>query len=108
MTPSHNEPFSEGQDRRRSPRHDVPNAPVVTAMAGGKIYTCHIQDISLSGVRLRFEGGVPKGRVIALDHPRAGTLCGLCVWKSADAAGVELQHPNSELERALRCVSLIL
>lgn len=80
----------------------------MTATAGGKIFTCFIEDISMGGLKLRFEDEVPDGNVIALDHPVAGTLCGRCAWRKDNFVGMELQVPSSDLERVLRCICLVL
>ena len=80
----------------------------MTATAGGKIYTCFIEDISMGGLKLRFEDEVPEGNVIALDHPVAGTLCGRCAWRKDKYVGMELQVSSSDLERVLRCICLVL
>ena len=57
---------------------------------------------------LAFETATPKGIVVAVEHPTAGTLCGVCVWRDADSMGVELQLPRRELERLLTCICLVL
>jgi hypothetical protein len=95
-------------ERRKSKRYLVEDQPPITATAGGRLYTCRILDVSMDGVRLRFEGQIPDGKVIALDHPTAGTLCGVCVWRDTDTMGVELQLPKRELERLLKCICLVL
>ena len=98
----------ERSDRRKSRRHPVADHAAVTAKSGGKVYTCHVEDISLGGLRLRFRDEVPESGVIALDHPIAGTLCGSCVWRQPGRIGVELQLPKAGLERVLRCICLTL
>lgn len=98
----------EGTERRRAPRHAVAHDAPLTATSGGRVYSCGIEDISLSGLRLRFRAEAPAGRVIALEHPMAGTLCGACVWREGQHLGVELQSPHGEVERVLRCVCLVL
>ncbi len=101
-------PAPDGEERRQSKRYTAENQPRITATSGGKLYTCRILDVSMDGVRLRFEGRMPDGQVIALEHPTAGTLCGVCVWRHADSMGVELQLPKRELERLLKCICLVL
>lgn len=96
------------EDKRRSGRRTVPDHHPITAMAGGKVYTCFIEDISPHGLRLSFEGDMPEGNVIALDHPIAGTLCGVCAWRDEATMGIDLQFPDGELERILRCICLVL
>ena len=98
----------EDNERRKSKRYLVENQPPITATSGGRLYTCRILDVSMDGVRLRFDGRMPQGKVIAIDHPTAGTLCGVCVWRNTDTMGVELQLPRRELERLLKCICLVL
>ncbi len=89
----------EDDDRRKNKRYLLDEAPPITATSGGRLYSCRILDVSMDGVRLRFEHDIPKGNVVALEHPAAGTLCGVCVWRDSDSMGVELQLPRRELER---------
>ena len=98
----------DDDERRQHSRIAVNKQLPLTATAGGKIYTCYIEDISLGGLKLRFEGAVPEGKVMALDHPVAGTLCGRFAWRDGQFVGVELQVPSSDLERVLRCICLVL
>lgn len=98
----------QSEDRRKSDRRAVPERRPIVAMAGGKVYTCFIEDISPHGVRLSFERTMPEGNVIALDHPIAGTLCGVCAWRDEVNMGVELQFPHGEMERILQCICLVL
>ena len=97
-----------GEERRKSKRYLLDEQQPITATSGGRLYTCRILDVSMDGVRLRFEREIPKGNVVALEHPSAGTLCGVCVWRNEDTMGVELQLPKRELERLLKCICLVL
>ncbi len=99
---------TEEDDRRKSKRYLLDEQPPITATSGGRLYTCRILDVSMDGVRLQFDRQIPKGNVIALEHPAAGTLCGVCAWRDADTMGVELQLPRRELERLLKCICLVL
>ena len=108
MPPSKPQHQLKDDERRQHGRMPVGKQLPMTATAGGKIYTCYIDDISLGGLKLRFEGPVPEGKVIALDHPVAGTLCGRCAWRDGQMMGMELQVPASDLERVLRCICLVL
>jgi hypothetical protein len=97
-----------GEDRRKSKRYLLDEQQPITATSGGRLYACRILDVSMDGVRLHFERDIPQGNVVALEHPIAGTLCGVCVWRDADSMGVELQLPKRELERLLKCICLVL
>jgi hypothetical protein len=97
-----------GEDRRKNKRYLLDEQSPITATSGGRLYTCQILDVSMDGVRLRFDRDIPQGNVVALEHPSAGTLCGVCVWRDKDSMGVELQLPKRELERLLKCICLVL
>jgi hypothetical protein len=97
-----------GEERRKTTRYQLDAQQPITATSGGRLYTCRILDVSMDGIRLRFEHDIPKGNVVALEHPAAGTLCGVCVWRDADSMGIELQFPKRELERLLKCICLVL
>ncbi len=103
-----NRAAAEGEERRKTTRYQLDAQEPITATSGGRLYTCRILDVSMDGVRLQFERDVPKGNVIALEHPAAGTLCGVCVWRDAASMGVELELPKRELERLLKCICLVL
>ena len=98
----------DDEDRRKTKRYLLDEQKPITATSGGRLYTCRILTVYLDGVRLRFEHDIPKGNVLALEHPSAGTLCGVCVWRDAETMGVELQLPKGELERLLKCICLVL
>ena len=98
----------EDDERRKSKRYLVEDQAPITATSGGRLYTCRIVDVSMDGVRLRFEGRIPQGNVIAIEHPPAGMLCGMFAWRDTETMGVELQLPKRELERLLKCICIVL
>lgn len=102
------DPDSDAAERRRGDRLPVETRPHMTATSGGQSYDCEVMDVSVHGMRLWFPASIPKGNVLALDHPVAGTICGRCVWRKDDEIGVELLVPSTDLERILRCVYLVI
>ncbi len=58
----------EDNERRKSKRYLVDDQPPITATSGGRLYTCRILDVSMDGVRLRFEGKIPPGKVLLLSR----------------------------------------
>lgn len=99
---------SVAMERRKNERLAVDQSVALTASASGQIYTCYIEDITPEGLRLRFEGAMPPGNVIAIEHPMAGTICGRCAWREGNILGMELQSPATDLERILKCIALVL
>lgn len=108
MLAVHEHKSLDQREQRQHARFQLNHKSPLTATAGGKIYTCFIEDMSIGGMRLRFEGEPPASKVIALDHPVAGTLCGRCAWRDGNTVGFELQVPAGDLERVLRCICLVL
>ncbi len=103
-----NRPVVDEDDRHKSKRYQLDEQPPITATSGGRLYSCRILDVSMDGIRLQFDRQIPMGNVVALEHPSAGTLCGVCVWRDSKTMGVELQLPKRELERLLKCICLVL
>ncbi len=98
----------EDSDRRQWLRFALDHATSLTALAGGRSYACNIADISLGGLRLRFEDQPPATADILLSHRTAGELPATQVWRSDDELGIAFLHPEQELEHLLQCISLIL
>ena len=98
----------EASDRRQWLRFALDHATSLTALADGRSYACNIADISLGGLRLRFDEQPPAAAGILLSHRTAGELPATPVWRSQGELGVAFEHPERELEHLLQCISLIL
>ncbi len=95
-------------ERRRCLRFDLDRFTSVTAVAGGRAYDCQVTDISLGGLRLRFAGTPPDKKRILLQHPTAGELAAVQVWRAGNDLGLAFENSERELEHLLQCISLIL
>ena len=98
----------EASDRRQWLRFALDHATSLTALADGRSYACNIADISLGGLRLRFQEQPPATADILLSHRTAGDLPATQVWRTRDELGIAFLHPEGELEHLLQCISLIL
>lgn len=98
----------EASERRKWLRFPLDHATSLTAVAGGRSYACDITDISLGGLRLRFDGPPPSSDSIVLSHRAAGNLAATSVWRSDAELGIAFRHPEGELAHLLQCISLIL
>lgn len=95
-------------ERRRSPRFELDGNTPLVLNSDGRSYSCAIEDISVDGLRLHFEGSTPKKGAVSLEHPAIGVLQADCVWSTSDDVGVMLDEPERDLQRVLQCVSLIV
>lgn len=96
------------QERRRRERMETPASHAFRAEAGGQDYRCRIVNVSVGGLKLRFEGPAPTGPVINLFPPLSDPVAGICVWTEGEELGLELLLPEREPERTLRTLSLVL
>ena len=101
-------PVVETREQRRSQRFALPGDPPITATARGQSYVCHIENLSIHGLGLRFDRQTPSGDIIVIDHPVVGTFCGRSVWRKNQSMGVDIHYPRGEMERVLKCIGLVL
>lgn len=65
-------------------------------------------DVSLGGFRLRFEGDVPTGSEVEIDHPVAGSMRGELAWQSGGDIGIRMLDDDNRRMYLLRLISMIL
>ncbi len=100
------------------PRHDperrcysriVPDSPTTIRLcAGERRYDCQIENISLSGIKLRLMSKLPADDTFELEHKAGGKFVGKPVWRSRTALGIAFELPEKDLERALQCISILV
>jgi hypothetical protein len=106
-TPSKDAP--EGEAERRSFGRLAPDSPTtITLSAGDRRYDCAVENISLSGIKLRLASELPAADTVELVHRAGGRFLGTPVWRSREAVGIAFQSPEGQLERALQCVSILV
>lgn len=101
-----------------APRHDperrcysrlAPDSPTsIRLRAGQRHYDCQVEDISLSGIKLRLKSKVPADDRLLLEHKAGGTFVGRPVWRGNDTLGIAFELPEKDLERALQCISILV
>ena len=100
--------LSDTADRRGAQRFPLRRKPVLKLSSGGRSYLAALDDLSLSGARLRVSGATPPGAPITLHHPVMGDLAADPVWRSGNAMGVRFANTGGALEHTLQCVGLML
>jgi hypothetical protein len=108
MTTSPKDAQYADPDRRNSSRLTPDSPTTIRLSAGDRRYDCEIEDISLTGIRLRLISKVPAAGMVELEHETAGRFKGKQVWRSHDAIGIAFELPERRLERALQCISVLV
>lgn len=95
---------TNGRDRRRWSRYDVAGAlPAVLAIADRRI-ACRIENVSLTGARLRLAEPAPPSPQLRLEYRGGRAPAGRCVWTSTDAIGVKFGFSQESVDLALACL----
>ncbi len=108
MTTPPKEPRHAEADRRCSSRLAPDSPTTITLSAGDRRYDCEIENISLSGIKLRLMSKLPATGTVELEHRAGGRFMGTPVWRSRDAVGIAFRRPERRLERALQCISILV
>ena len=95
-------------NRRRSKRCVLDRRTSGHVRSGEARHACVIEDISLGGARLRFEGDVPEGEGLTLEHAVAGSFHGSIVWRRDSVCGFRFDPAEHPLQRELQCVALMV
>jgi hypothetical protein len=99
----------QSETERRCFSRLTPDSPTtITLSAGDRRYDCEIENISLSGMKLRLASQLPDAPTVELEHRAGGRFLGTPVWRSRDAVGIAFHSPEGQLERALQCVSILV
>ncbi|MGO1119764.1 PilZ domain-containing protein [Rhodovibrionaceae bacterium A322] len=95
-------------DRRKSQRVEMTERTTINLTVEGKEIPAQLLDISKEGVCLIPDEAIDEGQSISIEHPTAGILEGECVWSYKGSIGVRFGLEESELERVLMCLHLVL
>lgn len=102
------ETVKSGAERRQSERYSPSDPMTVTLNVGERRFACTIEDVSMDGVRLRFDGEGPSQDELKLVHKVAGEIGGQRVWQEDGAIGISMQGEDRKVTRLLQCLALML
>ena len=95
-----------GRDRRRWSRYDVAGAlPAALVIADRRIF-CRIENVSLTGARLRLAEPAPPSPQLRLEYRDGRAPTGRCVWSTADSIGVTFGLCDESVALAMACLQL--
>ena len=92
------------RDRRRWSRYDLTGAvPAVLVTEAGRI-DCTIENVSLSGARLRLAAPSRPAGELRLDYGGMTGPSGRCAWASADSIGLNFGLCADALALTMACL----
>ncbi len=99
MMGEYQEASPTGQERRRSPRAKY--SIVANFLVGGRVYSDHVQNISMGGASIRFSGSASLGgeQPISLAFPSGKSqrqIDGKIAWVKADEFGVVFEKVSAK------------
>ena len=94
----------DDEDRRKWSRYDMETAVPVTVVVHDRPLDCFIENISLTGAKLRFPDLAPKGDEIQFDSNAVGLLDAQCVWTRGRHMGIDMGLCQRSVALTLRCI----
>lgn len=94
----------ETGNRRLWSRYAIETAAPVIVVVDQRALYCLIENISLTGVLLRFPGRAPAGDKIRLEAEPVGHMEGRCVWSGGIHMGVSFGLSQRSVDLALRYI----
>ena len=92
------------RDRRRWSRYDLARlVPAVLVTEAGRI-ACRIENVSLSGARLRLTGASSPPGELRLDYGEETGPSGRCAWASAESIGLNFSFSADALALTMACL----
>lgn len=96
----------DGRDRRRWSRYEVNGAfPAILVTEAGRI-ACRIENISLTGARIRTAEPVPPPAQLRLAYEHQSGPDGRCAWSNADRIGLSFGFSDDSVALAMACLQL--
>ncbi len=93
-----------GRERRRWSRYAVAEAlPAQLVTEDGRV-PCHIENVSLTGAKLRLARPARPRAPVSLDLLGRDGPGGHCVWARGDSIGVRFEFSDRSVALALDCV----
>jgi PilZ domain len=93
-----------GRDRRRWSRYDVDGAFPATLVTDEGWIACRIENVSLTGARVRTAEPVPPPSHLRLAYGSESGPTGRCVWWNADSVGLCFGLSDDSVALAMACL----
>ncbi|WP_162906900.1 PilZ domain-containing protein [Algihabitans albus] len=94
-------------ERRRTLRVEAKDVEVILQIGTERLIG-DVLDVSRGGLRIKAKCPPIIGDRLTVRHAAAGTLSGVCVRQNADEIAIAFDPAESEVERTLQCLALLL
>ena len=95
-----------GRERRRWSRYEVHGALPAALVIADRRIACLIENVSLTGARLRFAEPAPALQRLHLTYGPTSGPAGRCVWRTSDRLGVSFGLTEDSVDLALAGIRL--
>ncbi len=92
------------RDRRRWSRYDVGSAFPATLVTDDGRIACRVENVSLTGARVRTAEPIPPPSDLRLAYDRESGPTGRCIWWKADSIGLCFGLSDESVALAMACL----
>lgn len=104
MFPRYTYETRDGVDRRGRHRYPVFAPVALTVYVQDREYTCLVEDVSLSGVRVRFEESVDLSSEVEAAHPATGRFLSEFRWQTGKKSGLAFKDTEAAISLCVHCL----
>lgn len=104
MFPRYTYETLDGRERRDRQRYPVPTPTTISLIANGREYNGVIEDVSLCGARIRFDGPGALAGPVEIAHPAVGKVRGDFKWRAGNTSGLRFDDTESAIGLCVHCL----
>ena len=94
----------DGVDRRGRHRYPITSPVALTVYVEDQELTCQVEDVSLSGARVRLDGQISPFANIELSHPATGRFRSECRWRVGNTSGLAFKDTEAAISLCVHCL----
>ena len=95
---------ADGIERRAQRRYPISTDVCLTLIDGEREHNCLVEDVSMGGVRLRFEGAITLTEQFEVAHPDLGRFTSGGRWVSGDVLGLAFDSQEAAIRLCVHCL----
>ncbi len=95
---------ADGIERRAQRRYPVSTDVSLTLIDGDREHCCLVEDVSMGGVRVRFEGPITLAEQFEVSHPELGRFSSDGRWVSGDVLGLAFDSQEAAIRLCVHCL----
>lgn len=95
---------TDGIERRAQRRYPVSTDVSLTLIDGDREHSCLVEDVSMGGVRVRFQGPITLTEQFEVVHPELGRFNSDGRWVSGDILGLAFDSQEAAIRLCVHCL----